>query len=416
MKNSVTFFMMFLCMIYNQFLYLVNVNISMTQITILIIVSFLALLMLRKVKKEEYIFNKMIAFLMFLYVQEIILSYIKYRQTILDIILTSNYLLIIFAYYIFRYYVKTAKDLKKFEFIIVLYTIILSGLFILQYLNFNYNGRVILYNIDIDSLRFDKLRINNRSSDFINLGTILSFSFFINKNNNYLYRMFGMIGTLLGVTDIFLVQQTRILCLIVIVSIIFMILSINRKNFVKNVCYLSIISIILISVSSTALITNYTNSFSTDDGSYTGRAYAINFFMSQVKESPLYGAGFIRVTDEIGDLYYLARGDQGIAYRSDVGIIGFLDTMGIFGLVWYIVLMYKLCKILINLIKNNLISNYSELVGIFTILLLGSGTLIVMDTQRIILLPIILTIFDFAYSDYYGKECSVSNSLYIEEE
>ena len=86
-------------------------------------------------------------------------------------------------------------------------------------------------------------------------------------------------------------------------------------------------------------------------------------------------------------------GPEGIYYLSDIGIVGFATIWGItgIGIVGY---MFKIIytKIKEYILGQDYLSNLAFSFAIYIVL--TSTTLIVFDSQRMIYLPLLLTIFN----------------------
>jgi hypothetical protein len=385
-----------LFLIWVNYFYLVPSVPNRNQIISVLLILFFLMVMGKKIfKNYNYLFINSIIFFVFLYIQQIMISYIKYGQKFTDIITISIYNLIPLAYFLFAYFLKKTKNLTKFENLFIVFTTILSGLFIVQYYLFS---KGIFFLSISHNIRFDSLRIME-SAIFINIGTILAFSNMFNKNNNISFRISMFASFIIGLIVIIFIQKTRVALLLVLISLISILLFKNRKHISRSLFSIVVICIALILAIQLPFIQEYINSFSNNDYSYTARKYALHYYLSQVKENILYGMGFIKPI--FGDeSLYLLRGYDGIYSRDDVGIIGFLNSFGLIGTVWYIFLLLKVLAALFKMARQDYIDSHLELVGMVVYISFSSFTIIIMDPQRIVILPFFLAIFDYVYSCY----------------
>lgn len=360
-------------------------------IIVIIILITLIILNKRLSINKKYLFKWNVIIFSIIYFEIIILSLIRYNQTIRNLMLNSNYCLVILAYFIFSYYLVDSKNLIKFKNIIIIMSAILSILYIAQYAVYEHN--IIFLSIDLDALRFNSLRIS-QLSDFISLGFILAYSNLINKEGiGKKSKIVGLVAVIVDAYEIVFVAKTRVLLLIVVCAFLLMTFLRFRKE-KKVFMAIPIVIILAIVFYKSPIFDQYIQLSNYDSYSAYARTYEIDYYMEQFYHNPFFGMGFM-VSREVGDEnYYIARGPLGIAYRSDVGIIGFLNTVGIIGLIWYLHLLFKCLYYILRLFRKDEISKNIEVLGIFAYIILGSSTLIIMDPYRIMILPIFISIID----------------------
>jgi O-antigen ligase len=359
-------------------------------IYIALFVLYLMLLITRK--KDKFIFNKFIIFFIVLGGIEFIRSIVQYNQTFRNVFIVGNYFAIVLCYYIFTYYIKSSKHKNFLQVVTMIFTLILSCEFIVQFLLFKSKG--IFLNIPT-LLKGTSLRIT-ASEGLINIGIIIAFSYFFSKNNKH--KLLSAFTLIAGMADLIFVQKTRAALLIVVISCIILTAIKYIKKPIKLVAICTIIAIIfgiftMSSFSSSDAGSIY--SFSTDDASYIIRQQEVNFYTNQIQQNPILGMGFLN-SDSNAMTHYLATGINDMFYRSDVGLIGFTDTFGLVGALWYILLLIAVYKKIRVSIKDKDFNNY-EVIGIFVFIIFSSSTLIVMDVQRIIGLIILLSLVDLTY-------------------
>lgn len=370
-------------------------NPAQKYIIVIIIIATILVLNKRLFINKKYLFHWNVIIFVVIYLEVITISLIKYNQTIRDLMINSSYCLVILAYFIFSYYLKDMKNLMKFKNIIIIMSTIISILYIIQSILYKSNKIFLL--IDLNSFRFESLRIN-QLAEFICLGAILAYSNLINNGEiKKKWRLIGLVAMIVNIYEIIFVAKIRALLLIIIFT--FLIMTFIRFRKEKKIIIAIPIVILLLGVFYKSPIFNqYIELSSADDYSLYARSYEINYYMRQFYDNPIFGMGFM-VSRYIGDEnYYIARGPLGIAHRSDVGIIGFINTFGIVGIIWYIHLLVKCLYYILKLFRKNEINKNIEVLGIFLFVILGSSTLIIMDPYRIIILPIFISIIDSVYN------------------
>lgn len=141
------------------------------------------------------------------------------------------------------------------------------------------------------------------------------------------------------------------------------------------------------------IITTYLESIDEKDSSLVIREDEIEYFLDQAKKNPIFGAGIIYPLEGT-EPYYILMGSDGIFYASDVGIIGFLQSYGYTGVIWYIMLLLRILIVSIKIIMNKDVDNYVEVFIFLIYMICTSGTLIITDKHRNFMLPIILAIIE----------------------
>ncbi|WP_242954150.1 hypothetical protein [Clostridium puniceum] len=130
------------------------------------------------------------------------------------------------------------------------------------------------------------------------------------------------------------------------------------------------------------------------------RTEALNYYIEKIINNPIIPIGLLNEANNL-ERFYIIHGKQGYLYESDVGIVGLAVTLGVVGLVWFILLIIKLFRIIIYVYRKKKLNEYIELVGIITFVIINVITLIITDIERIICLPVILAIFEHVYIRSY---------------
>lgn len=362
-------------------------------IIILVSLTFFFTFMLKK--PQLYPLGSIVILFLMLFFLEMLFSTFRYNQPLFDVIISGNYSLVFGMYFITLYYLYTNKAYHKLVNFLIVCSVILTSLFIIQY--FLLNRGVIFLNLTLDRLRFGEYRIY-QLGDFVNFmvviaaGVLLKGKEKISKKNYYL----TIACLLLGVFHIIFVAKTRSALVIVILSIFIMMIYKWRKDILKFVVGTASLSIIIILFSLTPTAKAYVESFGVYDASVSARERAIDLYMSQFYENPLLGMGFIRGVEGT-DLYYLLRGTSGNLTRTDVGFIGYLNTFGIIGAILFVLLFFKVFRVILFLISKKIMINYLEVLGLFGFFTLSSVNLIAFDPQRIFYFVLYLSFVSYIY-------------------
>lgn len=332
-------------------------------------------------------------------------AYIKYQPNLSEIILPMFAYLSLLLYFPLRRYFK-----HHFSFFISTLTgmnIIANLLLLAQLILYRITFNVFMYIYEF----YNVGRVYTRDGDIriTYLGTIISFScvismgfLFFNKEEKKLYKnskFIHIVNVVLSLAYFQLVSQTRMYVLVLIGTFVFLIyFHINSKNIVfsmlKQVLFFTGIIIVIYSTGVLDYLINLIIPFfdgsSVEDGSYYARMEALSYFSSVISRNPVFGNGLL--SPDRSSLYYnIITGPMGYAFYTDVGILGTTAQFGIPMLVWYVFLLKKIYYVY-NKQKNKII--FSLLV----FMMLSSGTLIVLDPQRIVFLTLALSVID--YLDY----------------
>lgn len=367
------------------------IDIQRYNIFILIILIGIGIIIGNKlIIKEKFYFLKSIIALIIIYSFQFILSKFRYEQSIIQVISCSMHFYLLFAYFVYKTMIKSVNDVIVVEKIIVKFSAILSTLFILQFLIYSKYGVFLKVPIGI---RNGTLRIT-AFSIFTNIGLIISLFNILKKSQQC--KKINIYNFIVSLIYLVVIQKTRSILMIMIVSIfIGIIFFLRKRNTAKMMIFLSIV----ISVMTIYLVSESADKFYNSIGMDYGvmaRNGAIEYYINGVKEKPLLGIGFINY-GEREDLDIMLTGEQGIYYRDDVGIIGLLHTLGIIGIIWYVLLLYKIGKMLFNLADKRNIDSSIEFITIYSYILFSSFNVIILDPQRIAILPVVLAMIEAIY-------------------
>ncbi|NCE77812.1 hypothetical protein [Turicibacter sp. TS3] len=376
----------FFYIIPRSFLDSINNNHQKIVIVLVILIS-LVLFCKYIMRSQNLIFKNYILIFILLYILEFLFSIIRYKQGLINVLIADNYYLILLAYFIFVYYFTIEGKIFSFKKWIINISLILELLFIMQSIIINYN--IKLLNIDYAQMRFNELRIYEASGIYIVMGILFSLESIINGDK----KIKNIICCLLGLINVIFVAKTRMIMLILFISMLFMIFYKFKKNAVKIIIILTILIISSTFLLKTEIAQIYLESVQNIDSQFGIRNETIEMYMGQIKKHPLIGMGFIRDMEN-SPATILLRGPRGVFTRTDVGIVGFTNCFGLLGLIWYGILIFKLGKQIIICCKTKMINHNLSLLGIYIFIVLGSGTIIVMDASRILLFVIFISMIE----------------------
>ncbi len=395
-----------------RFLYLFNIpsfiskyNTYHTKILIFLLIFCGIFIMLvfkhYKYIKRKVVFNKFVILFLLLVLSEIFISYVnysEYSQTFIDLIWVCYFYFIICLYYIIVYLGVRFND-YSYKKVIIIFSLILSIIFIIQAYIYNLGGTLMLKiseiaNIGIES-RLGRIRLTYPST-LISFACVLSFSEIFNRDTKK--KTLNILNLVCSLIYLIYVCQTRALIVYVIFSMLIVFIFVNRKS-AKKIILMIITLVIAVNVFINLNITKeYINSFTDSKNSISNiaRSGAIDYFIDRGNENLIFGSGFINSSAN-SETFYISRGSYGMFSTTDVGIFGYYSIFGIAGLVLYLYLILKMLTIIWTLIKSKKIDYCVEIIGIFIFFISTSLTLIVTDSQRIILFPIILALFNNKY-------------------
>lgn len=401
MSKKFTLFFIIFMLLQTNFFFLVEIK-PIYELICLLLIAFVTFFEMKKNKRGKYIYKRNVYFFIFFLILEIIYSYFKYEQDIIYILYASAYNFIILSYFIFSNHIKTKHDLKKIQNIFILFSFVLTLLYIVQFLL--YNKGIIFLNVPIRA-RFGEARIHYLTI-LPNLGFLLSIIGFMNRENKTSWRFFYLINSVLTLVYIVFIAKVRMAILVIFIcSLVFFLVKYRRIWFVSIylILFVGLLSFTYIYYFRPQIVINYMNSSETEEWSAITRSNEINYFLGQAKDNPIFGVGFIHPIEGTEE-YYILRGEFGKFYANDVGIVGLMQTFGITGLVWYVLLLFKLLRVLKVIIKTKHIDDSIDYLVILTYIITTTPTLIITDKLRNFMLPVILGTSDYHYNNAINKK------------
>lgn len=273
------------------------------------------------------------------------------------------------------------------------FLILWYGILIIQSLLYNVSGSIFLTSLQSTLL----LREGNIRVGLGAFGNImLLYNFYKVVYPTDRRKILEIINLILGLYCLFVIQQTRMMTIIILAIFLYIIVRQSNKinNLIKNIL---IIALAIILIYNTGYIDNLFSTFTSADyeGSSVAREYAITHFLSVFIDNPLFGFGFASP----GNYSTLVTGARGIASIDDVGIIGQMARFGIFAFVILIPILIRMFWICHRL--KQVKYKYYEIYFSFTIYtLLTCSTLCILDPQRLLLLPFLLGLFEYVNYQY----------------
>ena len=330
-----------------------------------------------------------------------LLSIIVYNQSIVGVFTINYFYYIIVLYYFLTYY--CIRDKSNYYFLInsiIVLGVIYSMLLVTQYFFFKFGlGSFLIFNDNnLVVLSKDTNPRIARPADFITLSVILLILKMIRGSNVNKSRFILWSSLIIMLSYIILVSQTRMYIITLLVIITLSVFLVRRKN--KGIqIYLYSIFIVVILLIGSEIFINFFTSFTSGERltSTNIRISEYLYYSKQIFENIIFGRGFPDVTiPEYFSLYY---GPYGLYNTSDIGVIGFWSGFGLLGILFTLNVVIKIIKTFKNFKVNIQLQKYDEFVVITIYLLFISVTLFYTDIQRIIYLPIMLTILEMYYRE-----------------
>ena len=413
MKKIVTYILLLILLLEIKFFYIISLpqelsgfNTYNNKVLILILMLIGLIIFFidgLKFGLKKRLFNKEVIGLLIIYLIQVCSSCFVYNQGFIEVIKASYYFFIPLLYYLLISFLDDEKKYRKLFRIIILFSSILSFLFIIQSIAYEEFGIIFL---KLEKLSGSIFFIRNNRIRLIQPALIISFSLILSwaelikleKKNDKLLYVYNII---FGLIYLILVCQTRMLTLSVITSML-AILLLKRKSNIKQLTVIIFIINLFLFIYNINFTKNFIQSFDATDFAWSmhARTEALNYYIEKIINNPIIPIGLLNEANNL-ERFYIIHGKQGYLYESDVGIVGLAVTLGVVGLVWFILLIIKLFRIIIYVYRKKKLNEYIELVGIITFVIINVITLIITDIERIICLPVILAIFEHVYIRSY---------------
>lgn len=209
-------------------------------------------------------------------------------------------------------------------------------------------------------------------------------------------KMQYVIQTIVCIFALVYIEQTRMMLIALALSILVMIIKKPCKTangiLIKGV-FVAMAGIVIATLAIPKLIISLSGE---DSISISNRLIELEFVYKILHERGILGLGIISYNLQCY-LYY--HGIYSRVHLDDIGFIGYTAQTGIWSVVLFIVPMLRMLLILLNTYKNE----FSVFLwSIYIYLVITSSTLFVLDSQRILMWPFCLALFEF-YNMKYGK-------------
>lgn len=313
------------------------------------------------------------------------------NQSFWDTLIAGNYILGLIAYFPISYYLRNGGYffIRK---VIMVVTLVGLIIFLIQYILYSKN--ILIVSINEDDMRYGSFYISDLGNIIYTLGIFFYLEEYISTKKIKFFFIF-----FLGMVEIIYVNKGRMLIVTFVLCCTTYILLKYRKNFSKLPLILISILVLFVLFLNSGFGETLIKSFDSGTGNvhrdtYSVRINEIDYYIASTKKSVFLGLGFLR--DKTGSYFeFLLRGPTLQYSRTDVGIIGLYNTLGILGVLIYSLLVIKLF-IFTKLKWKWILCNDKYIYIIVTLLILFySPTLIMTDPQRIVSFGLILALFNF---------------------
>ena len=346
-----------------------------------------------------YLFKYFVIIVLFL-LSQFLYTMIKYPAgSIRDFIQAArSYFWIILTFPIYYIITKKRDGFRRLCDMLSIIVVISLGILLLIALFYN-NSNGFLFNIEefyTLQRRNNRLRLWDLSSleGFIALWLFYKFLYAHKK------RILYIIGLLIIIGALIYVEQTRVMLISIFLCIFIMFISKQSKKWHELFYKILLIIVVIAGIVYIGLISDLFNSFSVTGHrpvSTINRIDEILYSFELIKQNPIMGTGLVSYTvNNLNDNYH------GYDYFeiTDIGVIGLITQIGIGAFFVYIFPMIRFGYILMKTRAYHNKEPYPYLFSVFIFLIFTSGTLVVMNPQRIFAWP-----FCLAFFEYWNSKC-----------
>ena len=332
---------------------------------------------IRAIKSKSRSFETIIIWFLIIVIFESIYSMIYHYQNPANVLNICGGYFSLFIYFIF-YGSKISK--KKIQEIFVTFTKIILIIFFAQFLIFQFSGKILFIDFNHRRMRAGFLRVGVGST-FVAISLTLLFAEVLNeyrKTKKLNYKNIIWIGILL----VYLVMYICTRALILSVFISFVILSIwgtKNKKIKAIICLIGLVGTYYL-LNSEVFSKYMMIDILEGGGSVNGRLQMYSYYLDYFIKNPLFGEGFIYPSNS--ELTTLLYGYGGYYHLDDVGIVGYIFTFGIPGIVLMGLIISKAAKNIYYAHKDKSLYDNSEMLGIFVLFITTFPTLFFADYGR----------------------------------
>lgn len=253
------------------------------------------------------------------------------------------------------------------------------------------------------NIRNGNLRISSLA--FGSIMMLYNFIRFYTRQVKGWKRLLTFLEFAVGLYCVIVIQQTRAMMLVCFVCLA-LVLLIYGKTLQKKFIGFFIVLFIGVFFASTSYVSDFFSTFSSADyeGSSIARNYAIRYFGDVFLNNPLVGFGWAFNSS-------ITHGPMGIAYTSDVGIVGMLAEIGLFTIPFYIVPIIRMTMIIKQYGLRKMMHDNLFLLILIVYLLGTTATLIITDRGRCFGFPLIIALFEYFYIHMNDKQAVVRENM-----
>lgn len=279
-------------------------------------------------------------------------------------------------------------------------------LLLIQFFKWNDSKSIIFNEYISSSIRIRDYGIRLGLGSVGNVAILYNIYLYFNENKRKYKKIFYLLLIILGGFCMMFVQQTRSTTVIVFLCIVYQLLyGIEQKN--KKYGIKIALFIIFMYIIFSGFLVEFVKgfSYSSSDGIGTQiRVNAISYYIDCFRKSPLFGNGFTNYKYYPNVQYGSLK--NGIHfYYSDVGIFGLLGETGLGSIIFYLIPLVRLILIAKKAFIVDRI-RYSFFISCIIYMFLTSFSLIITDSFRIILYPIIIAYGLWVSSEIKRKGCN----------
>lgn len=387
-----------------------NITWSYNWSIIVVIISFWGFIL--KKKKKCWV-NRYLYFLTLVILIEIVYTSFNYpNQKLFETFRVGCTFLFLFSTILFQEYMQnngTEKLIKIISYCCFIWQILI----IIE--SFFYTKGILLF--DFSSYFYGDLVYERNKTIRMGIGILSEFMLIFNFSNYFSNhgirkkeQLRSLIMFIVALYALFFIDQSRANEVYVLLTIMIIIL-IGSKSLKARLITIFVVGGIIFVTTSTNIVDNFIDSFSSI-GQYsngtTHRLYALEYYTQCIIKNPILGNGILKTTNIADPYYSVEHGTLGVAYYSDLGIVGLLANVGIIGTIGiYIIPMVRMGKCLIRLVKKYTLNKYIFPVAIYIYILISSGTLISTDVQRILQFSFVIAYIEYLYKkDYVDVNCN----------
>lgn len=353
-------------------------------------------------------FGRAIVYFLIYYIIELFISALKNGQGLIDAFIASNFYLVILMYFVLIRYFKNV-ELDNFWNLVVCISAMNIMVCWLQYL---LSFKNIVFSHMNMGTRFGTTRIADMGETLTCFGIIICVALFVHsedrkKRIGYFVVAFG------GILGNLLVNKGRMTLVALFVAVCAMCIAKYKKNLAKVLFVIALVIIAVIIFLQTPIGKVYMNSFNlveTDTVSVRNREMA--YYNEQTTANLgnfLIGVGFIR--DDAAEKTLYLRGPARAYSRTDIGIWGLANGLGIVGVIWYLVVTLMIIKKVVVIARGKNQGNYLITLGLLVFSIMYIPTMIMMNPFSITTFTILLAIVDRQYLELSNRVSFKENVL-----